>query len=250
VTTGSILLLQGDAEASYLAAAEVAVQTAFPDADATLTRAWTTRPDWLGPLASHAPASLIELGILPDESVHALLAQRHDLVVVSLLPAVATLALRHRDGGMFLAHQGLRASWDNQAQETVAAECVELLPLTPDAAVALFEPVVERLQAEGTAVAVCTAFRHVPEPLEFRRQEGSTTLRESIRRLNLQIARLSQRTGCFVLDIDRPLAQEGGSTLRADCFGGGERAAELVLDEFAALLLDALPDGFAMRDAG
>jgi hypothetical protein len=32
--------------------------------------------------------------------------------------------------------------------------------------------------------------------------------------------------------------------LDADCFGGGERAAEIALDEFAALLLDAMPDDF------
>jgi hypothetical protein len=47
-----------------------------------------------------------------------------------------------------------------------------------------------------------------------------------------------------VFDIDRPLAQEGGAPLDADCFGGEGRAAEIALDEFGALLLDALPDGF------
>ncbi len=86
----------------------------------------------------------------------------------------------------------------------MAAECVELLPLVPEAAAALLEPVVERMLAEGTAVAVCTAFRHVAEPLQFRRETGGMTLREIIRRTNLQVARLSQRTGCFVLDLDRP----------------------------------------------
>jgi hypothetical protein len=67
-------------------------------------------------------------------------------------------------------------------------------------------------------------------------------LREVIRRSNLEVFRLSQRTGCFVLDFDRPLAQEGGASLNADCFGGDDRAAEIALDEFAALVLDAIPD--------
>ncbi len=124
------------------------------------------------------------------------------------------------------------------------------LPLVPEAAAALLEPVVERMLAEGTAVAVCTAFRHVAEPLQFRPRDGRHDPAEIIRRTNLQVARLSQRTGCFVLDLDRPLAQEGGALLHADCFGGGARAQEIALDEFAALLLEALPDGLAMVAAG
>jgi hypothetical protein len=247
---GSILLLQGDGEASLLADAEIAIETVFPNAAITLTRAWATRPDWLASDTAAPPAAFVQQGILPDADVRALLAQRHQLVILSLLPAVAMPALRHRNGGVFLGHRGLRAGWSAAAQAAVAAECVELLPLAPEAAAALLEPVVERLLAEGTAVALCTAFRHVPEPLQFRRDPGGTSLREIVRRMNLQALRLSQRTGCFVLDLDRPLAQEGGAMLQADCFGGGQRAKEIVLDEFAALLFDALPDSFAIAEAG
>lgn len=249
-TANSILLLQGDAEANLLADAEIAIQTVFPGADVTLTRAWATRPDWLAPDAAGPPATFVQRGILPDENVRALLAQRHRLVILSLLPAIAMPALRHRDGGVFLAHRSLRAGWDDAARAAVAAECVELLPLAPEAVAAVVEPLVERLLAGGTAVAVCTAFRHVPEPLQFRREAGGMTLRESIRHTNLQAARLSQRTGCFVLDLDRPLAHEGGAPLHADCFGGSARATEIALDEFASLLFDALPDGLALAEAG
>ena len=119
------------------------------------------------------------------------------------------------------------------------------MPLTPSGKInrrSLPAPVIERLHFQGSAVAVCMAFRHVREPLEFRVTDGAPTLRTRVRELNLEIARLSQRTGCFVFDMDRPLAQEGGATLDADCFGGDGRAAELALEEFAALALDALQD--------
>jgi hypothetical protein len=111
------------------------------------------------------------------------------------------------------------------------------------------EPVIERLQARGSAVAVCTAFRRVKEPLEHRGREGAPALRELVRRTNREVIHLSRRTGCFVLDLDRPLAQEGGASLDADCFGGDGRAAEIALDEFAALLLDAMPDDFMPSEA-
>jgi hypothetical protein len=151
-------------------------------------------------------------------------------------------ALRHRAGGAFLVHQGLRAQWSPEAAAAVLAECSEEPPLSaPDAARAL-EPVIDRLQERGSVVAVCAGFRHVKEPLQHRRREGPPSLREQIRRTNLEAARLSQRTGCFVFDLDRPLAEEGGAPLETDCFGGTGRAAEIALDELMALLLDTVPD--------
>ncbi len=240
----TILLLQGDAEARLLADAESALHALFPGTDATLVSAWMTRPDWLGAAAPAAPASLVASGLLPASDARTLLAQPHRLVILPLLPAVAAPALRHRDGGQFLAHACLRARWSAAQRARVAAECQELPPLDADAAIAAIEPLVVRLLEAGAAVAVCNAFRHVREPLACQRGEGRLPLREQLRALNLGLARLSQRTGCFVFDIDRPLAQEGGAPLDADCFGGEGRAAEIALDEFAALLLDALPDGF------
>jgi hypothetical protein len=241
----SILLVHGDAEARLLVDAEAAVQAMFPDTPVALLSAWATRPDWLE-LA--APASLLDSGALPAQDLAALLQQPHRLIVFSLFPAIAVPALRHRDGGVFLAHHGVAATWSPETVAAVESECTQEPPLAAADAAAALEPVIERLQAQGSVVAVCTAFRRVREPLEFHRRGGPPTLRERIRQLNLEVARLSQRTGCFVLDLDRPLAQQGGGSLVADCFGGDGRAAEIALDEFGALLLDALPDGFTLTE--
>jgi hypothetical protein len=248
-TANSILLLQGDAEARLLADADSLMSVVFPERELRLIRAWTTRPDWLGPDAEGPPRSLICAGLLPNVDVRELLETPHRLVVFSLLPSVSVPALRHRDGGVFLAHQALRASWSAEAAARLPAECTTVSSLVPRAAVAALEPVIERLHFQGSAVAVCTAFRRVHEPIEYRITDGAPTLRTRVRELNLEIARLSQRTGCFVFDVDRPLAQEGGATLDADCFGGEGRAAELALEEFAALALDALPDDFVPMQA-
>lgn len=240
----SILLLHGDAEARLLADADSAIQALFVEQQMQLLRAWMTRPDWLDAGAPAAPESLLRTGALPADDVRLLLEQPHRLVVFSLLPAVSVPTLRHRGGGVFLAHRGLQANWSPDVAATVAAECSEEASLSPRAAAMALEPVIEKLQAKGTVAAVCTAFRHVREPLEYRKPDGAPGLRERIRRINLEVTRLSQRTGCFVLDLDRPLAQEGGESLGADCFGGDGRAAEIAVDEFAALVLDALPDDF------
>jgi len=79
-TTSSILLLQGDAEASLLADGEVALQAVFPDADVQFIRTWATRPDWLADDAAAPPAFLAD-GAAGPQDVRALLAQPHRLVV-------------------------------------------------------------------------------------------------------------------------------------------------------------------------
>lgn len=244
----SILLLHGDAEAQLLADGEAVVQAVLPGREVKWTSAWATRPDWLDPHSPAPPESFRRNGILADVDVRELLEQPYSLVIFPLLPCVATPSLRHRDGGRFLAHRGMRAGWTPRMTALVEAECTEEPSLSPsDAAVAL-APLIERLQARGSSVAVCTAFRHVKEPLHHRSLEGTVSLREAVRRTNLEALRLSRRTGCFVFDIDRPLAQEGGDAVQADCFGGGGRAAELALDELAALIMDAVPDAVAQLE--
>jgi len=200
--TLSILLLQGDAEARLLADAELALELVFPGREVRFRRAWMPRPDRL---ASEEPSEQVRIA-------RDLLEQPQRLVILPLLPTVAVRA------------------------DTVQA------PLSPQDAAAALEPIIERLQQRDTVVALTTAFRHIPEPLQHRHVEAAPTLRELVRRANLEVARLSHRTGCFVLDLDRALAEVGGGALGADCFGGSGQAAELAVEEFVALIADALPD--------
>jgi hypothetical protein len=238
----SILLLEGDAEHRLLVDADIAIQSLFADREVQLIRQWSARPDWLDAPASVRVDFPLRSAVLPGTDIRELLEQPHRLVIFALLPSVTRPALRHRSGAVFLAHRGLRANWSPEMAAAVAAECREEPSISPAQAAMALEPVIERLQARGSAVALCSAFRHVQEPLEHRSRQGTPTLRELVRRVNREVMHLSRRTGCFVLDLDRPLAQDGGASLASDCFGGDGRAAEIALDEFTALLLDAMPD--------
>lgn len=240
--TKLILLLQGEAEARLLVDVDAAIQVVFAGQEVSVLRAWSTRPDWLAAGGPAAPRALIESGAYPDIDVRALLEKPPRLVVFSLLPSVTLPALKHREGGALLAPQSLLAGWTPETADRMSAECTEEPPMSPAEAAAALEPIIERLQERGAAVALCTAFRHVRTPPEEDGRARAAALRDVIRRLNIEVARLSQRTGCFVLDLDRLLAHEGGVALDADCFGGDGRAAEIALEEFAALLAEALPD--------
>jgi len=237
--TLSILLLQGDAEAQLLADAELALPLVFPDREVRMDRAWMSRPDWL---QSDTTAAQVR-------EAREQLEQPHTLVILSLLPAVAVRALQHASGELFLEHLGVRAQWSAEQAATNDAACTVQAPLSPQDAAAALEPIVERLQQRGAVVALTTGFRHVREPLQHQHTGDPSTLRERVRRTNLEVARLSHRTGCFVLDLDRSLAEWGGGPLGADCFGGTGQAAELAVEEFVALLADALPDELVSAEA-
>lgn len=237
-----ILLLHGDAEAGLLADAAPFVEAALPHLSVEVTAAWAQRSSLLAADAPPPPEALRRRGVLPDVDVRELLGRSPRLVLLSLFAELAAPTLRHRSGGEFLAHRTLRAGWTPDQAALVAAECTEVPSPTAAEAAASLQPVIERLQDGGAAVALVTAFRHVNEPIDHRRPDGPPTLRERVRAANLEAARLSMRTGCFVLDLDRAFAQEGGATIGADCFGGGERAREIAQDELLGLVFDALPD--------
>ena len=236
----TILLLQGDAEARLLEDADAALEAVFAGGNIRLVRAWAPRVDWLGEtaggIATALPAAEPALQSLPQ-----LLAQSHRMVILSVLPSITRETLRLPDGTAVLAHDTLLAQWPEATVALIRASASVEPPLTPAAALAALEVQVDAWLDQGVAVALCNAFRHVREPLSHGAGDGAAALRDAIRELNLGLARISHRTGCFILDLDRPLAQEGGGPLGVDCFGGAGRAAELALDELASLALDALP---------
>lgn len=237
----SILLLHGDAEARLLADAGELLRASLSHRDVAWHSAWMPTPAQLSLVTPSPSEALRRSGLLPETDARALLEQDHDLVILTLFPAVAQPLLRHPDGGVLLAHRGLREGW-SEAQSAAAAGCIVGSAPSPSQAAMELEPVIQRLQARDVTVALCMTFRHVPTYIAHRRVDASSTLRDLVRGTNLEVARLSQRTGCFVLDLDRPLAQEGGASLAADCFGGAGRAAELAVEELLGLVFDAIPE--------
>jgi hypothetical protein len=238
-STLSILMLHGDAEWRLLGQAGDALQAGFQDREVRFTTAWTTRSDLLDAEASPAPPSLRARGLLPATDARDLLKGSYDLVLLSVL-ADAVLPLLCGPEGAFVPHRSLVDGWSAEDKAMLDSVYTEGHRLAPSESARALEPVIRDLQDRGAAVAVCTIFRHAGTPLEHR-LGGTHSLRERIRETNVELARLSHRMGCFVLDLDRTLAHEGGGPLQTDCFGGSGRAEELALDELFALVLEAVP---------
>jgi hypothetical protein len=105
----------------------------------------------------------------------------------------------------------------------------------------------ETFSAAGDPVFICTMLRHVP-PTEEDAQPRLLRLR----RLNLLAAELSREFGCFVIDLDRILADLGGRQLQTDYRLGGDvvvdHAANSIAICVAANALDAVAS-FEVQDA-
>lgn len=105
----------------------------------------------------------------------------------------------------------------------------------------------EALSAAGDPVFLCTILRHVPASEE---DDQPRLLR--IRRLNLLAAELSREYGCFVIDLDRILADIGGRRLQTDYRLGGAVVAEHVANAIATCIaanaLDAVAS-FEIQDS-
>jgi hypothetical protein len=102
------------------------------------------------------------------------------------------------------------------------------------------------LADRGQPVLICTVLRHVgaAEPdVALRR-------RIRIRRLNLLAAEISRRTGAFVVDLDRKLADVGaqrlGTTYRLDGAAAADLAGKAIAMEIILSGLDAVA-GFELQ---
>jgi hypothetical protein len=237
----SILILQGDAEARMLGQGQATLQACFPECEIDFAAAWTTRSDLLRSNGSPPAAWLRTRQLSANDNIHELLERPRDLLLFSVLADAALPILRTPDGDSFVPHRGVVERWTPQQRADVERECSEGELIDPVEAANALEPIIEKMQSRGAAVAICNIFRHTGGQPEHRGGSTTKSLRERIRAANLEVARLSHRTGCFVLDIDRALAHEGGGALQADCWGGTGRAEELALEELVALVLEAVP---------
>ncbi len=105
----------------------------------------------------------------------------------------------------------------------------------------------EALSGAGDPVFLCTILRHVPPS-----EEDAQRRLLRIRRLNLLAAEMSREYGCFVIDLDRILADIGGRRLQTDYRLGGavvvDHAANAIATCVAANALDALAS-FEIQDS-
>ena len=220
------------------------VRARFPGSVVQVMHETWTRSDALlaatGAVPPELAARALPLGAYPAAAQFsvALFDTRADAIVLSIQPDVATRLARHtRDGWLFLPSE--RPSWSDEDRRWLREEFTPLPLLDVDESMRNFEAIVARIRARTAApILVCNLSAVVPGDNVHCHQGLGDTLSTRIRRFNVGVAELSQRTGVSVIDIDAVLARAGAARAKLDALHLTAEGCRCVAEETVRVLED------------
>lgn len=203
-----------------------------------------TRSDHLLQATGAVPADLagrdlpLEAYPAPSQFSTALFETDADAIVLSIQSDLMTSLLRHRTLGYLLYATGWIA-WPPADQAWLKANFENEGPLDVAASMANFAAIVERLRARTAApILIYNLSSVVPGEQLHIHQGMEDILSTRIRRFNLGLIELSQRTGISVIDVDAILARAGADRLKLDALHLTAEGCRLVAAEVVRVLDD------------
>jgi hypothetical protein len=202
------------------------------------------RSDLLVGANGEVPAALagraLELGPYPLASQYGatLFDTPADAYVLSIQSDIATQLWRHRrDGFLFLAYEW--GTWSEGDRRWLHDAFERTGAIEVDASMRNFAAIVERLRTASDApILVYNVSSVVPGDSVHSHQGLGETLATRIRRFNVALADLSERTGISIVDVDAIVARAGADRLKLDAFHLNADGCRLVAQEVVRILED------------
>lgn len=166
-----------------------------------------------------------------------------DAVVLSIQPDVATALARHRRDG-YLLYPNLHEHWPAEDRRWLAEEFDVAGRLTPDESMRNLERIVAMLRqppsrdedAAPPRILVYNLSAAVPGESVHCYAGLAEILSTRIRRFNLALTELSQRTGVSIIDVDAIVARRGADGLKVDALRLNAEGCRLVAEEVVRVL--------------
>lgn len=203
-----------------------------------------TRSDALLASDGTVPSALagrsLDLGAYPIESQfsRAVFETPSDAVVLSLQPDIATGLLRHKEEG-FLFYANNADRWPPRDRQWLRTDFAMAGPLDVDASMANLEAVIATIRSTNDApILVYNLSPVIPGEMVHCYQGLDETLSTRIRRFNLGLAGVSERTGISIVDIDMLVARHGADTMKHDAIHLTPQAYRLAAGEVIRVLDD------------
>jgi len=193
-----------------------------------------------GTIPPELSARGLDLGSRPLESQYskAVFETDADAIVLSLQPDLMTTVFRHRRDGYFLYPEGW-ARWSKPDQEWMGEAFERVAPLEVGPAIAALTAVVARLQARTDApILIYNISAAIPGDQVHVHAGLEDILSTRIRRFNLGLIELSQKTGVSVIDVDAVLARAGADRMKLDALHLNADGCRLVAEEVVRVLDD------------
>jgi hypothetical protein len=215
-----------------------------PDLVVRLKHETWTRSDALLRSNGTVPATLgsrqLPLGVYAASSQFsvALFNTSVDAFILSIQPDISTLLMRHREEGYLMYPHG-NQSWSSQDRQWLKAEFEPLGRTDLDESMANLGLIIEKIRARSAApILVYNMSPVIPgESIHCHLGMGDA-LSTRIRRFNLALVGLSERTGISIVDVESLLARHGADLLKIDAMHLTPQGYRLVAEQVVRVLED------------
>jgi hypothetical protein len=219
-------------------------RTRRPDLVVRMKHETWTRSDALLRSDGTVPTTLgsrkLDLGVYaaPTQFSLALFDATADAVILSIQPDVSTLLMRHSGEG-FLFYPHGSENWSSGDRQWLKAEFESLGLADVEESMANLGSIIERIRARSAApILIYNLSPIVPgESIHCHLGMGEA-LSTRIRRFNLGLVRLSEKTGISIVDVDSLLARHGADSLKIDAMHLKPEGYRLVAEEVVRVLED------------
>jgi hypothetical protein len=181
-----------------------------------------TRSDALLACSGSVPEALsgrnLPLGAYPLESQFstAVFTTSADAIILSLQPDVTTSLTRHRRDG-FLFYPNNIETWSSDDRAWLRSQCEASAPLDVDVAVNNLAAIVARIrETSDTPILIYNLSPIIPGDQIHCYMGFGEAFSVRIRRFNLALIELSEKTGISIIDVDAIVARHGAERLKLD----------------------------------
>ena len=220
------------------------VRARFPGALVRLRHEVWTRSDALLQTNGTVPAAIAErrLPLGPYTAAAqfsaALFDTDCDVIVLSILPDLANSLVRHRRDG-YLFYPSNWQAWPSEDAAWLRNEFAGVDVLDVENSMHNLGRIVARLRERSPApVLIYNVSAVVPGDSVHCYEGLGETFANRVRRFNLGLVELSQRTGISIVDVDTLLARAGADRLKLDTIHLNAEGCRLVAEEAVRILDD------------
>jgi hypothetical protein len=220
------------------------VRERFAGAVVRLRHEILARSDALLEARGEVPAELLSRKLSLDpytasaQFSQALFEADCDVFVLSIQPDVMTRLVRHRRDG-YLLYPANCDAWPAADRQWLRDEFTYMPPIDVDRSMGNFETIIARLRARSAAPILVYNVSAVVPGESIHCHEGlDEILSTRMRKFNVALAELSQRTGISVIDVDTIVARAGADRLKVDAVHLTAEGSRLIAEEVVRVLDD------------
>lgn len=220
------------------------VRARFPGALIRLRHEVWSRSDALLQTNGTVPAAIAERRLPLDPYTSAaqfsaaLFEADFDVIVLSILPDLATSLVRHRrDGYLFYPHNW--QAWPSEDAAWLRNEFAGVDILDVESSMHNLTRIIARLRERSRApILIYNVSAVVPGDSVHCYEGMGEIFANRIRRFNLGLVELSRQTGISIVDVDTLLARAGADRLKLDTIHLNAEGCRLVAEEVVRILDD------------